>query len=126
MRRAVKGQFSIIAAALLAIILISAVAVTYSIINFSLPKEQSNVSSSVYEVNNSLKQMLEFAVGYYCSVLQVTGNASFAQNLARNYLSSGFEFIANSHPELNPSIRISSMNFSVRWYESLQLQYGLP
>jgi hypothetical protein len=124
MRRAVKGQFSIIAAALLAIILISAVAVTYSIINFSLPKEQSNVSSSVYEINNSLKQMLEFAVGYYCSVLQVTGNASFAQNLARNYLSSGFEFIANSHPELNPSIRISSMNFSIHWYESSSYSMG--
>jgi|YelNatPaOPRAMG01_1025707.scaffolds.fasta_scaffold12391_6 hypothetical protein len=122
--RAVKGQFSIIAAVLLAIILVSAVAVIYSIINFSLPKEQTNVSSSVYEINNSLKQMLEFAVGYYCSVLQVTGNASFAQNLARNYLSSGFEFIANSHPELNPSIRISSMNFSVRWYESSSYSMG--
>ena len=122
--RTVKGQFSIIAAVLLAIILISAVAVTYSIINFSLPKEQTNVSSSVYEINNSLKQMLEFAVGYYCSVLQVTGNASFAQSLARNYLSSGFEFIANSHQELNPSIRISDMNFSVRWYESSSYSMG--
>jgi hypothetical protein len=122
--RAVKGQFSIIAAVLLAIILVSAVAVIYSIINFSLPKEQTNVSSSVYEINNSLKQMLGFAVGYYCSVLQVTGNASFAQSLARNYLSSGFEFIANSHQELNPSIRISSMNFSVRWYESSSYSMG--
>ncbi|MEM4700686.1 MAG: discoidin domain-containing protein [Candidatus Bathyarchaeia archaeon] len=124
MRGAVKGQFSIIAAALLAIILISAVAITYSIINFSLPKEQTNVSSSVYEINNSLKQMMEFAVGYYCSVLQVTGNSSFAQSLARNYLSSGFEFIANSHPELNPSIRISDMNFSVRWYEASSYSMG--
>lgn len=124
MRDTVKGQFSIIAAALLAIILISAVSVTYSIINFSLPKEQINVSSSVYEINNSLKQMLEFAVGYYCSVLQVTGNSSFAQSLSRNYLSSGFEFIANSHPELNPSIRISDMNFSVRWYEASSYSMG--
>ncbi|MEM3579865.1 MAG: discoidin domain-containing protein [Candidatus Bathyarchaeia archaeon] len=124
MRSAVKGQFSIIAAALLTIILISAVAVTYSIINFSLPKEQTNVSSSVYEINNSLKQMLEFAVGYYCSVLQVTGNSSFARSLARDYLNSGFEFIANSHPELNPSIRISDMNFSVRWYEASSYSMG--
>jgi hypothetical protein len=124
MRRAIRGQFSIIAAILLAIILISAVAIVYSVINFSVPKEQTNVSSSVYEVNNSLKQMLEFAVGYYCSVLQVTGNASFAQNLARNYISSGFEFIANSHPELNPSIRISSMSFSVRWYEVSSYSMG--
>ncbi|MEM3566740.1 MAG: discoidin domain-containing protein [Candidatus Bathyarchaeia archaeon] len=124
MHGAVKGQFSIIAAALLAIILISAVAVTYSIINFSLPKEQTNVSSSVYEINNSLKQMLEFAVGYYCSVLQVTGNSSFARSLARNYLSSGFEFIANSHPEFNPSIRISDMNFSVCWYETSSYSMG--
>ncbi len=124
MRRNTKGQFSIIAAALLAIILLSAVAVTYSIINFSLPKEQTNVSSSVYEINNSLKQMLEFAVGYYGYVLKVTGNASFAQNLARNYLISGFEFIANSHPELNPSIRISNMNFSLRWYETSSYSMG--
>jgi len=124
MRKAGKGQFSIIAAALLTVILISAVAVTYSIINFSLPKEQTNVSSSVYEINNSLKQMLEFAVSYYCSVLQVTGNSSFAQSLARNYLSSGFEFIANSHPELNPSIRISNMNFSVCWYEASSYSMG--
>jgi len=124
MRGAVKGQFSIIAAVFLTIILISAVAVVYSVINFSIPKEQTNVSSSVYEINNSLKQMLEFAVGYYCSVLQVTGNSSFAQNLARNYLSSGFEFIANAHPELNPSIGISDMSFSVRWYETSSYSMG--
>lgn len=97
-----KGQFSIIAAVLLAIVLVAAVVTTYSMINFSLPKEQTNVLSSVDEMNISLKQMLEFAVGYYCSVLQVTGNATFARESALNYLSSGLEFIADSHPEWNP------------------------
>jgi len=112
-----KGQFSIIAAVLLAIVLVTAVVTTYSMINFSLPKEQTNVLSSVDEMNISLKQMLEFAVGYYCSVLQVTGNATFAHESALNYLSSGLEFIANSHPEWNPSFQIVNMNFSTQWYE---------
>jgi len=112
-----NGQFSIIAAILLVLILVSAIVITYSIINFSLPKEQTNVLSSIYEMNNSLKQMLEFAVGYYCSVLRVTGNSTFAHELALNYLNSGFEFIAESHPELNPIIHVSNINFSTRWYE---------
>lgn len=124
MRNPVRGQFSIIAAILLTIILISAVTVTYSIINFSIPEEQTNISSSIYEVNNSLKQMLEFAVGYYCSVLRVTGNSSFARDLAQKYLRDGFNFIENSHPELNPSIRVSDISFSVRWYEASSYSKG--
>jgi len=119
-----KGQFSIIAAVLLAVVLVLTVVTTYSMINFSLPKEQTNVLSSVDEMNASLKQMLEFAVGYYCSVLQVTGNATFAHESALNYLSSGLEFIANSHPEWNPSFQIVNMNFSTRWYEILSYSTG--
>ena len=119
-----KGQFSIIAAVLLAIVLVVAVVTTYSMINFSLPKEQTNILSSIDETNISLKQMLEFAVGYYCSVLQVTGNATFAYESALDYLNSGLEFIANSHPEWNPSFQLVSINFSTQWYEISSYSMG--
>lgn len=112
-----KGQFSIIAALLVAVVLIAAVIVTYSTIrNFPL-QELSKVLSSIDEINLSIKQISEFAIGYYGSVLQVTGNATYAKGLTANYLRSGFIYIADSHPDWNPSFNVTQMDFSVLWYE---------
>jgi len=112
-----KGQFSIIAALLVAVVLITAVIVTYSTIrNFPL-QELSKVLSSIDEINLSIKQISEFAIGYYGSVLQVTGNATYAKELTANYLTSGFIYIANSHPNWNPSFNVTQMDFSTLWYE---------
>jgi hypothetical protein len=130
--RGKKGQFSIIAALLVAIIMVSAVIMIYSSIR-NLPFQESpKVLNSVEEMNTSLKQLLEFAVGYYGSVLQVTGNFTYAKNLTSTYLQSGFDYIAHSYPQWNPSFTVYYSNFSTLWYTSssysmgnLSVQYSL-
>jgi len=111
-----KGQFSIIAALLVAAILITTVVITYSIIQNSPVGEQPQILSTVDETNLALKQILGFTVGYYGSVLQVTGNSSYAKELAINYTRSGLENIARMHPELGASFNLSSVDLSAYWY----------
>jgi len=111
-----KGQFSIIAALLVAVILIATVIVTYSTIRNSPVGEQPQILSAVDETNLALKQILGFTVGYYGSVLQVTANSSYARELAINYTRSGLENIARMHPELGASFNLSSVDLSAYWY----------
>jgi hypothetical protein len=119
-----KGQFSIIAALLIAVIMVSAVIMTYATIR-NLPFQESpKVLSSIEEMNLSLKQLLEFAVGYYGSVLQVTGNVTYAKTLTSGYLQSGFDYIAHSHPQWNPALLINYSDFSTLWYESSSYSRG--
>jgi hypothetical protein len=119
-----KGQFSIVAALLIAIIMVSAVIMTYSTIR-NLPFQESpQVLSSIEEMNLSLKQLLEFAVGYYGSILQVTGNVTYAKDLTSKYVQSGFVYIAHSHPEWNPSFEVNYLDFSTRWYEPSSYSIG--
>jgi hypothetical protein len=130
-----KGQFSIIAALLTVTIMVGAVIMTYATIR-NLPfSEPPKVLSSLEELNLSLKQLLEFSIGYYGSVMQVTGNVSYAKGLTLNYLQSGLVHIAHSHPEWNPSFEIkpNSLDFSTRWYEitsysigNLSITYSMP
>ncbi len=141
MRSNRRGQFTIIAALLVAVVLVGTLVTTYSAIQSSASGDQPQVLSSVDETNLALKQLLGFTVGYYGSILQVTGNTSYAKNLASIYLNSGLENIADSKPELGLSFRVSNLNLAVNWfmtssYSSGQLNvtyditslgmYGLP
>jgi hypothetical protein len=117
MRRTDKGEFSIIAALLVAVILVGTVIATYSIIsNLSLTRPP-NVLSSTLEMNLSLKHTLEFISGYYSSILQVTGNTTYARDLASKYLYSALLNIAFSRPDWNPSFEVDYFNVSNVWFE---------
>jgi hypothetical protein len=111
-----KGQFSIIAALLVAVILIATVIITYSTIRNSPIQDQPQILSAIDETNLALKQILGFTIGYYGSVLQVTGNASYAKELAIKYLQSGLVNIANMHPEWGTAFNLSSIDLSTYWY----------
>ncbi|MEM3700790.1 MAG: hypothetical protein QXL57_08025 [Candidatus Bathyarchaeia archaeon] len=111
-----KGQFSIIAALLVAVILIATVIITYSTIRNSPIQDQPQILSAIDETNLALKQILGFTIGYYGSVLQVTGNASYAKELSIKYLQSGLVNIANMHPEWGTSFNLSSVDLSTYWY----------
>ncbi len=122
--RGKKGQFSVIAALLIAIIMVGAVITTYSYIR-NLPFQESpEVLTSLEEMNLSLKRLLEFSVGYYGSVLQVSGNVSYAKALTSRYLQSGFAYIAHSNPTWNPSFEVKYLSFSSRWYELTSYSMG--
>ena len=119
-----KGQFSIIAALLVAVILISTVIVTYSTIRNSPIPDQPQLLSAIDETNFAIKQILGFTVGYYGSVLKVTGNSSYAKMLATNYLHSGLVNIANMHPEWGTSFNVSSIDLRIYWFTNTSYSTG--
>ena len=119
-----RGQFSLIAALLVAVVLIGTVIITYSIIRNSPVQEQAQILSAIDETNLALKQILGFTIGYYGSVLQVTGNASYARALATNYLHSGLVNIANMHPERGASFNVSSLDLSTYWFTNNSYSAG--
>jgi len=119
-----KGQFSIIAALLVAVVLIAAVMTTYSAIRYNPLQEQPQVLGAIDETNLALKQILGFTVGYYGSVLKVTGNTSYAQNLASNYLSSGLNNIADIRPEWGLSFNVTTLELNANWYTNTSYSQG--
>jgi len=119
-----KGQFSIIAALLVAVILIATVIATYSAIRNSPIQDQPQVLSAIDETNFAIKQILGFTIGYYCSVLQVTGNSSYARMLALNYLHSGLINIANMHPEWGASFSVTKTELYTYWFTNTSYSTG--
>jgi hypothetical protein len=132
-RRNRKGQFTIIAAVLVSVILVATVISTYAAIRYNPLQEQPQILSSIDEINLALKQVLGFTVGYYGSVLQVTGNTTYARQLATNYLQSGLVNIGDVRPEWAPSFDITTLDLHANWYSNnsyssgnLSVTYDLP
>ncbi len=123
-KRGSRGQFSIIAALFVAVILVSSVMVTYSAIRYSSNQGEPQIISAIDETNLALKQVLGFTVGYYGSVLQVTGNSTYAKTLASNYLNSGLENIANVRPEWGASFRITDLQMNTLWFMNSSYSQG--
>jgi hypothetical protein len=119
-----KGQFTIIAALLVAVILVVAVLTTYSAVRYSTVGNQPQVLTSVDETNNALRQLLGFTVAYYGSIMNVTGNYQFAYGNASNYLNSGLEYIANANPELGLSFKVTNLDLHVTWFMSSSYSHG--
>jgi hypothetical protein len=119
-----KGQFSIIAALLVAVVLIAAVMTTYSAIRYSPLQEQPQILSAIDETNLALKQILGFTVGYYGSVLKVTGNTSYARELAANYTRSGLNNIADIRPEWGISFDVTTLELSANWFTDTSYSQG--
>ena len=120
-----KGQFSIIAALLVAVVLIASVMTTYSAIRYSPVQEQPQILSSVDETNQALKQLLGFTVGYYGSVLKVTGNVTYAQQLAQNYLDSGIDecgLILNQNGVYR--LNTTDLNLNANWFTNDSYSQG--
>ncbi len=119
-----RGQFSIIAALLVAVVLIAALMTTYSAIRYNPLQEQPQVLSAIDEINLALKQILGFTVGYYGSILKVTGNSSYARTLATNYLSSGLNNIADIRPEWGPSFNVTKLTLKTNWFTDASYSMG--
>ena len=119
-----KGQFSIIAALFVAVILIATVIITYSTIRNSSIQDQPQLLSAIDETNLALKQILGFTVGHYGSILQVTGNSTYAQQLAISYLQSGLINIANMHPEWGISFNVTGSEMGTYWFTNTSYSRG--
>ncbi len=119
-----RGQFSIIAALLVAVVLIATVVATYSSIRNSTLPEQPPIQSAIDETNLAVKEILGFTVGYYDSILKSTGNQTYAQQLAINYLEGGLEYTANTHPDWGTSFNVTNSQLLTVWYSSASFSSG--
>jgi len=120
-----KGQFSIISALLVAIVLVTAVITTYSIIRNNPLEERPQILGSADEMNLAINHILEFVIGYYGSILQVTGNTTYAKSLAADYLRSGLENIAYVHPNWSPSFQLNDFEVSASWFNRTSYSRGI-
>ena len=119
-----KGQFSIVAAMFVAVILVSSVMFTYSTIRYNSNQDQPQIMSAIDETNLALKQVLGFTVGYYGSILQVTGNTSYAYEQSSNYLNSGLANVAATNPQWGTSFRGSSLSLAINWFTNASYSEG--
>jgi hypothetical protein len=119
-----KGQFSLIAALLVAVVLVTALITTYSLVRNSPFEKPPQVLGAVDEMNLNIKRVLEFTVGYYGSILQVTGNMTYAKSVAGNYLYSGLLYVVRTHPEWSPSFTFNYSDTSTNWFKPTSRSVG--
>lgn len=112
-----KGQYSIIAALLVSAVLITTFIVTYSMIRDNPFSDQPQAMNAVDETNFAIRQFLGFTVGYYGSVLEVTGNYTDAYNRTVAYAQDGLEQVVSLHPEWGISLSlIPPLQIGAYWY----------
>jgi hypothetical protein len=112
-----KGQFSIIAALLVSIVLVTAIITTYSLLRNNPIQGRPEILGAIAEMNLAIERNLEFAVGYYGSILQVTGNTTYARDLTGDYLQSSLGNIADEHPNWSPFFfELTSSDVSASWF----------
>jgi len=119
-----KGQFSIIAALLVTVILVSTVMITYTMILNNSIQVQPQVLTAIDETNFALKELLGFSVGYYGSVIRVTGDSSFANQSTLNYTTSGLEYIANTHPDWGAGFSLTNLTIQTYWFNNVSYSTG--
>jgi hypothetical protein len=112
-----KAQYSIIAAILVSAVLITTFIVTYSMIRENPIADQPQTMNAVDETNFAIKQILGFTVGYYGSVLEVTGNTTDAYSRTVAYVQDGLTQVAGLHPEWGTSLSlVPPIQISTYWY----------
>ncbi len=97
---------------------------TYSAIRYDPVQAQPQILSAIDETNLALKQILGFTVGYYGSVIQVTGNSSYAQSLATSYLNSGLVNLADIQPEWGISFNVTYLSLGTNWFSNASYSQG--
>jgi hypothetical protein len=112
---------------LVSAILITTFIVTYSMIRENPIADQPQTFSAVDETNFAIKQILGFIVGYYGSVLEVTGNQSDAYTRTLSYAYEGIGQVAGMHPEWGTSIALDKyapLQVGTYWYSNESYSSG--
>jgi len=128
-----RGQFLVLTAFLVVVILSSAIIVSYKRIQENSFSNAVNLSSSMTDINNSISDLLGFTAGYYGSMIQVTGNATYAQMKTVEYLKRGLVTVAHSHVDWGTSFTLENVNIHTNWYNStsstdgdITVSYDIP
>ncbi len=120
-----KGQFSIIAALLVAIILAGTLIAVYATVRYSSTQTQTpQTLTATDQTNAALLKALGFTVGYYGSILQVTGNQTYAYANATTYMNSALQYIASMNPSLGEEINMTNLSLSNNWFSNPSVSTG--
>jgi hypothetical protein len=120
-----RGQFSIIAALLVAIVLIGTLIAVYAMIRYDSSQNQPPQSlTATDETNLAIQKALGFTVGYYGSMLQVTGNQTFAEVNATAYMKNALQYIESMNPSWGESISMTSLNLRTNWFSNPSISEG--
>jgi len=120
-----RGQFTIIAALLVAIVLAGTLIAVYATIRYESSQSQTpQTLTATDETNSALLKALGFTVGYYGSILQVTGNQTYAYEQSTNYMNSALQYISSMNPSLGESINMTSLKLSTTWFSNPSISTG--
>jgi hypothetical protein len=109
---------------LISVILVSTVILTYTVIRNDSIQVQPQVLTAIDETNFAIKQLLGFSVGYYGSVIRVTGDNSFANQSTYNYTASGLEYVANTHPQWGAGFSLTNLTVRTYWFNTTSYSTG--
>ncbi|MEM3711510.1 MAG: hypothetical protein QW453_05650 [Thermoprotei archaeon] len=118
-----SGQFIILTAALVLIIMISVVAFLYT----NIPTNQitaQNVLGAVNSVEQAAAKVLAAGASYYSTILNVTGNYTYARQRATTLVYSGFNTLYNLYSYYGFTYLVSRPIFSAYWYSPYSYTYA--
>ncbi|HMK95000.1 MAG TPA: hypothetical protein VK536_06310, partial [Candidatus Limnocylindrales bacterium] len=120
-----RGQFSIIAALLVVIVLIGTLIAVYAMIRYDSSQNQSpQTLTATDETNLAILKALGFTVGYYGSMLQVTGNQTYAEANATAYMNNALRYIESMNPSWGESISMTSLDLRTDWFTNPSISEG--
>jgi hypothetical protein len=121
------------AAFLVLVIMISAIIAAFNRIQDNPFKDPVTLADSIKTVSNSLHELLGFSVGYYGSIIKLTGNVTYAKEKTNSYFESGLETVAHEDINSGVSLSLQQISVSTNWFEkqgftkgSLVVNYSIP
>jgi len=119
-----RGQLQIIAAMLVAVILVGTIMVTFSQLRNSSIQKIPQILSATDEIQLAINQILCTTIRYYGSVLQVTGNSSYARNAAQIFLYNQTANIPSMYPAWGISLNVTGISLRVNWFSNYSYSNG--
>ena len=97
----------------------------YSTIRYDSSQNQSpQVLTATDETDSAILKALGFTVGYYGSILQVTGNSTYARANATAYMNSALQYISSMNPSWGATLNMTSLNLSTNWFTNSSISTG--
>src|SRR5579875_708680 len=121
--RSRNGQFIILAAALILIIMVSLVTFLYTNITTNQIVAQ-NVLGAVNSVEQAANKVLAASASYYSTILNVTGNYTYARQQAATLTFAGFNTLYNLYSYYGFTYSVTQPAFSAYWYSPLSYTYA--
>ncbi len=120
-----RGQFSIIASLLVLIVLVGTLITVFATIRYDSSENQSpQVLTAADETNSAILKALGFTVGYYGSILQVTGNQTYAYANATTYMDTALQYIESMNPSWGEMISLTTLNLTTNWFSNPSISTG--